>query len=129
MTSDLIALRDIISSSVDTVVRICESEGKPFPSLHEPIHPSEFTPKGIRNHPQVLDAIGLIVAAATQLVATVSPPPVTLTTSVFRVSGSSVLLVLALRNICLPNSSPCLQLSVLLRGRMLQRSYDRQDLR
>ena len=85
MTSDLKALRDIISSSVDSIVDICESEGKPFPSLNEPVQLSEFTPDGIRNNTKVLDAVGLIVAAATQLIATVNPPSVTLTTSAFRV--------------------------------------------
>lgn len=86
MTSELKALRDIISSSVDQIVDVCEKTGKPFPSLHEPIQFSEFTPDGIRNNPKVLDAIALIVAAATQLAVTVNPPPVTLTTSAFRVS-------------------------------------------
>ncbi|KAI5119658.1 hypothetical protein M0805_007749 [Coniferiporia weirii] len=83
MASDLKALRDIISSSVDKIIDVCASTGKDFPSLDQPIQFSEFTPDGIRNHPQVADSIGLIVAAAFQLIATVQPPAGTLTTSAF----------------------------------------------
>ena len=85
MASELRALRDIISSSIDNILNVCAETGKDFPSLNEPIHPSEFTPDGIRNHPQVADAIGPAVAAAFQLIQTLQSPPVTLTTSAFRV--------------------------------------------
>ncbi|THH07842.1 hypothetical protein EW145_g3108 [Phellinidium pouzarii] len=86
MASDLKALRDIISSSVDKIVGVCASTGKDFPSLDQPIQFSEFSPDGIRNHPDVADNVGLIVAAAFQLIATVQPPASTLTTSAFRFS-------------------------------------------
>ncbi|KAI5119663.1 hypothetical protein M0805_007754 [Coniferiporia weirii] len=86
MASDLKALRDIISSSVDKIVDVCESTKKDFPSLDQPIQFSEFTPDGIRNHPEVADNVGLIVAAAFQLIATVQPPASTLTTAAFRFS-------------------------------------------
>ncbi|EJD00206.1 O-methyltransferase [Fomitiporia mediterranea MF3/22] len=83
MSSDLRSLRDIISSSVDNILNACESAGKIFPSLDEPVQLSEFTPEGIRNQPAVAQSIALICAAATQLIATVRPPPATLTVSAF----------------------------------------------
>ena len=85
MTSELKALRDIITSSIDQIIDVCETSGKGFPSLDEPIDSSEFTPEGIRNNPIVSDNIGLAVAAAFQLIATLQPPPTTLTTAAFRV--------------------------------------------
>ncbi|EJD01727.1 S-adenosyl-L-methionine-dependent methyltransferase [Fomitiporia mediterranea MF3/22] len=81
MTSDLKALRDIISSSVDSIVRVCDNTGRDFPSLDEPVNPSEFSPNGIRNDPTVAQSISFIVAAALQLVATVQSPPITLVTA------------------------------------------------
>lgn len=132
MTSELIALRDIISSSVDQIVDICEKTGKPFPSLNEPIQFSEFTPDGIRNDPKVLDAIGLIVAATTHLAAAVNPPPVTLTTSAFRVNTvlpSFFLCMYTNRRDILRFSLPCLLHLVLPRRRTLQKYYARLDSR
>ncbi|KAL5492808.1 hypothetical protein ACEPAI_4256 [Sanghuangporus weigelae] len=84
MASELEALRDIISTSVTKVLNICESNEKHFPSLSDPIHPSEFTPDGIRNHPAVAEQISVAVAAALQLVATLQPPVVNLWNSAFR---------------------------------------------
>ncbi|TCD60068.1 hypothetical protein EIP91_010786 [Steccherinum ochraceum] len=78
--SDLQALSDIITSSVDQILSVCKAKGKDFPRLDKPIHPSEFTPEGIRNDPQVSDAIALVVTAAFQLIQTVRSPPVTLVT-------------------------------------------------
>lgn len=85
MAADLKALRDIISSSIDNILNVCAETGKDFPSLEQPIQFSEFTPDGIRNHPQVAEAIGPAVAAAFQLIQSLQSPPVTLTTSAFRV--------------------------------------------
>lgn len=85
MASDLKSLRDIIVSSIDNIIATCEETGKEFPKLNEPIQFSEFTPDGIRNHPKVSDNIALAVAAAFQLIQTLQSPPVTLTTSAFRV--------------------------------------------
>lgn len=85
MASDLKALRDIIVSSIDQIIDVCESTGKEFPKLNEPIQLSEFTPDGIRNHPKVFDNIALAVTAAFQLIQTLQSPPVTLTTAAFRV--------------------------------------------
>ena len=85
MASDLKALRDILVSSIDNILAVCEETGKEFPKLSEPVHPSEFTPEGIRNHPKVSDNIAIAVAAAFQLIQTIQSPPVTLTTAAFRV--------------------------------------------
>ncbi|KAL5536477.1 hypothetical protein ACEPAF_299 [Sanghuangporus sanghuang] len=78
MTDDLKALRDIISSSVDSITAACEAAGTPFPSLNDPIQPSEFTRHGIRSHPAVMHSVSLILSAATRLIATVQPPPATM---------------------------------------------------
>lgn len=81
MSSNLKALSSLISESVATIVEVCEQSGKEFPSLDRPIEPSEFSPTGIRNDPTVIKAIGIAVAAATQLSTMLTPPPVTLATS------------------------------------------------
>ena len=85
MTTDLESLRDIIVSSVDRIVRICEETGKEFPPLDKPAHPSEFSSESIRNNPMVADNINLAVAAASQLIATLRPPSVHLWNSAFKV--------------------------------------------
>ena len=85
MASDLKALRDIIVASIDSIIAVCEETGKDFPKLSEPVQFSEFTPDGIRNHPKISDNIAVAVAAAFQLIQTVQSPPITLTTSAFRV--------------------------------------------
>ncbi|KAH8111778.1 S-adenosyl-L-methionine-dependent methyltransferase [Phellopilus nigrolimitatus] len=99
MSADLKSLRDIISSSIDIILDTCEKTGKEFPSLDQPIHPSEFSPEGIRNDSNVQDAIGLIVAAASQLIATVQSPPATLTISTFKFTLSAALGIAEAANI------------------------------
>ena len=99
MASDLKALRDIIVSSIDNIIATCEETGKEFPKLSEPVQFSEFTPDGIRNHPKVSDNIALAVAAAFQLIQTLQSPPVTLTTSAFRVRNSGIYSTVALSHI------------------------------
>ncbi|TCD69561.1 hypothetical protein EIP91_007185 [Steccherinum ochraceum] len=89
--ADLQALGDIIASSIGQIISTCNAEGKDFPRLDDPIQPSEFSPDGIRNHPQVSDAIGLLVTAAFQLIQTVRSPPVTLLTQVGRGALSACL--------------------------------------
>lgn len=88
MTTELQALGQIIANSIAAITVVCDQTGKDFPSLSEPIHPSEFSPEGIRNDSRVTEAIALAVAAATQLVATLQSPPVTLTVSAFRVCAN-----------------------------------------
>ncbi|EJC99763.1 O-methyltransferase [Fomitiporia mediterranea MF3/22] len=84
MTDDLRALGNIISSAINSICAVCETSGKEFPSLNDPIHASEFTPEGIRNDSSVALSINLIRAAATQLLATVTPPAATMTLSAFK---------------------------------------------
>ena len=86
MTTDLEKLTGLIVQSVSTIVQTCNRVGKEFPSLDRPIEPSEFSPDGIRNNPAIAESIGLAVAAATQLIATLTPPPMTLLVSACRVS-------------------------------------------
>ena len=86
MTSDLKKLSSLISRSVATIVDVCEQSGREFPSLDLPIEPSEFTPNGIRNHPAIVEAIGIAIAAAAQLSAILTPPPLTLATSSAKVT-------------------------------------------
>ncbi|KAL5513561.1 hypothetical protein ACEPAH_3960 [Sanghuangporus vaninii] len=84
MANELEALRDLVSSSVSKVLDVCERTNKDFPSLNKPVHPSEFSPEGIRNHPAVSEHITVAIAAATQLVATLQNPLVNLWNSSFR---------------------------------------------
>ncbi|EJC99901.1 S-adenosyl-L-methionine-dependent methyltransferase [Fomitiporia mediterranea MF3/22] len=84
MADDLKALGSIISSAITDICGVCDKSGKAFPALNDPIHPSEFTPQGIRNDPSVVQSINLIVAAASQLLATVRPPAATMTLSAFK---------------------------------------------
>lgn len=87
MTAELLALRDIITSSIDAIVDACRATGVDFPSLDDPVQLSEFAPDGIRNRPEVVPHVASIVAAATQLVKTVQPPALTLATDAFKVSS------------------------------------------
>ncbi|EJD00232.1 S-adenosyl-L-methionine-dependent methyltransferase [Fomitiporia mediterranea MF3/22] len=54
MATEIEGLRDIISSSINNFISICVKTGVDFPSLNEPVHPSEFSPDGIHNHPELI---------------------------------------------------------------------------
>ncbi|THG98942.1 hypothetical protein EW026_g3332 [Hermanssonia centrifuga] len=84
MAVELTQLRGIIVGTIDAILDACKREGKDFPKLDVPAEPAEFLPDGIRNDSQVLDAITLGVAAASQLIATLQPPAMTLYTSATR---------------------------------------------
>ncbi|KAI5116033.1 hypothetical protein M0805_002088 [Coniferiporia weirii] len=99
MSEDLKSLLDIISSSVHTILDTCKKTGKEFPSLNHPAQPSEFSPDGVRNDPAVVESIGLIVAAATQLIATVQPPAVTVTNLALRFTVTAALGVAEAANV------------------------------
>ena len=75
MLAELKALRDIISSSVDTIVNECEGAGVDFPSLDEPFRPSSTD---IRQKADVAEAIRKIIAASQQLIASTQAPQLTL---------------------------------------------------
>lgn len=74
MTSNLISLRDILNSAIDTILTTCSQKNTEFPSLDSPAQPSEFTAESIRNYPAVAHAIKLGVAAASQLIVTLQSP-------------------------------------------------------
>lgn len=86
MAEDLRQLRDVIVGAIDSILAVCEQRGCDFPRLDCPAEPSEFLPEGVRNDPKVTDAIVLGVAAASQLITTLSPPAMTLYNSAARVS-------------------------------------------
>ena len=90
MTEELKKLGAIISSSINTIINICELRGEEFPSLNFPAQSIEFSPDGIRNDRRIADAVSLGIAAAAQLVATLQPPHVTLLTSSTKVRFSIV---------------------------------------
>ena len=75
MSSELKALRDIISASIDTIVNECEADGVDFPSIDEPFKPSPADP---RQKAEVSEAIRKIVAASQQLIVSTQAPPLTL---------------------------------------------------
>ena len=85
MSSSLVALRDIIVSSINTIIAVCNETGCEFPSLDEPFHSSEFTADGIRNDPRMLHPIVHGIAAASQLIATLQAPATSLTVAMLMV--------------------------------------------
>ena len=75
MLSDLKALRDILTASIDTITNGCEGAGIDFPSLNEPFWSSTTDP---RRQSEISEAIAKVVAASEQLIATVQAPQLTL---------------------------------------------------
>ncbi len=78
MSEELQQLRDIIVGSIDTILLSCKRKDVDFPHLDDPALASEFESTGMRNDPSVAEASTLAVAAATQLVATLQSPAITL---------------------------------------------------
>lgn len=73
---DIRALLDLIKTSIDDAERACITSGQLFPSL-DTLYSSKS--EAARSHPAVEQASNILIAAAYQLIATVRPPPVTLT--------------------------------------------------
>ena len=67
-------LRRILDGAIDTVTFVCERRNEDLPHLDAPADPSEFSPEGIRNDPEVAQAIKLGVSAASHLVAALQSP-------------------------------------------------------
>lgn len=86
MSSELQQLRAILNTTIDRILSVCSQQEQSFPSLNEPADLSELSQTGIRNHPEISDAIPLAVAAASQLIATLQPPTTTLCVAAARVS-------------------------------------------
>ncbi|KAJ3537872.1 hypothetical protein NM688_g6604 [Phlebia brevispora] len=87
--NDLKSLRNILTSSIDSIIDVCEKQGEDFPRIEVPADPSELTQDGIRSDPQVRGAILLGVSAAAQLIATLQPPQdyLTMCSARYTVSG------------------------------------------
>lgn len=79
---ELRALGNIISTSIDRILDRCSKESLSFPSIHEPANNAT---EEVRNDPEVAISINLLVAAATQLIATVRPPAKTLFVNAYSV--------------------------------------------
>ena len=87
MAELLIDLRRILDEAIDTIISVCERRNDDFPHLDTSADPSEFSPEGIRNDPEVAQAIKLGVAAASQLVAALQSPIQAITHMSFLVRG------------------------------------------
>ena len=74
--SPLVALARIISQGVQTLESVYAEKGLSFPSLDEP-----FQPSPLDLDPDVGNTTRLVVAAAYQIIATVTPPQETITHS------------------------------------------------
>lgn len=75
MLSDLRALRDIVTTSIDTIINIYEAAGIDFPPLNDPIGSPSTSP---RHSAELSEAIAKTVAASEQLIATIQAPQLTL---------------------------------------------------
>ncbi|KAJ7101321.1 O-methyltransferase [Mycena belliarum] len=71
--STLRRLAELITQSVDTMERTYHDAGVASPSLDEPFDPSEAAAV-LRKKPEMTQAVQIIVAAASQLIATVRDP-------------------------------------------------------
>lgn len=75
MTSTLKSLSNLISGAVDDIEHICTVRSFEFPSLDEPF---TLESERARFDPDILTSVSIIVAAASQLIACVREPSVTL---------------------------------------------------
>lgn len=72
---ELRALSDLIHRSIEKIEHVCATSGSSLPSLHDPFNPDE---EAIFADAQVQEQGAIAVAAASQLIAALRPPPVTL---------------------------------------------------
>jgi hypothetical protein len=68
-------LLTIINDNVKLLKSVCRENGTQIPDLQSPFHPAS---EAFRANPQAAEAISLVVAAAGQLSAILTPPPVSL---------------------------------------------------
>jgi hypothetical protein len=80
MATHLSSLVEIISSNVAAIEKVYAAHGQPIPSLDDPPQPPTFDPQ------ELLIPTSLVVAAAFQLMNTVSPPQMSLIGSNLAVS-------------------------------------------
>ena len=91
--STLSLLRDIINNSIDVIESHLATKGATFPSLNDPFIPTSDA-EAILLEPDVISATSHIIAAASQLVATVRHPAQTViddTLSVWQILLSSLI--------------------------------------
>ncbi|EPQ59057.1 S-adenosyl-L-methionine-dependent methyltransferase [Gloeophyllum trabeum ATCC 11539] len=86
--SELRALSDLIKNSIETVETVCKRNGQPYPSSHAPF---TMASEAIRIDPEISQAGTTIVAAASQLIVAVRPPPLTLVATALQYHVSSSL--------------------------------------
>ncbi|KAJ6553093.1 S-adenosyl-L-methionine-dependent methyltransferase [Mycena capillaripes] len=96
--STLRILLNILGEAVSTLERVYADAGAPLPSLDEPFK-REAPSEALKQNPDVAGAVKNIMAAATQMVATVSDPVVTVINSGFAFHISSCLRVASEINI------------------------------
>jgi hypothetical protein len=68
MSSPLTALSQIISSGINTIEATYATHGATFPSIDEPFQPPAF------NDPALVHPTNLVIAAAAQLIASLTHP-------------------------------------------------------
>ena len=91
MLSELKALRDIISSSVDTIVTAYEKASTEFPSLDDPLRSCHSKATcDPRRQSEVAEAISKIVAGSEQLIASVQAPALFLVNAMKAVSAAQL---------------------------------------
>lgn len=90
MSEELLQLRNIIVGALQTILQTCEQRNEDFPQLELPAHASEFTARGIRNDPAIIEASTIAISAASQLIATLQSPATTLATAASSVSDTSI---------------------------------------
>ncbi|EEB94917.1 hypothetical protein MPER_06196 [Moniliophthora perniciosa FA553] len=73
------ALLELITNNVSVLEKACASSGTEIPDLYSPFHPST---EAFRTNPDAAEASNVIVAAAHQLAAILTPPQVALYNSV-----------------------------------------------
>jgi hypothetical protein len=67
-----------MNSSIERVKDILKQTGHEFPSLYTPFTPQS---EAIRGIPEIRDAGAELVAAASQIISTMNPPPLTILNS------------------------------------------------
>ena len=82
---ELQALVNLINTSFDEIKHACTTQGKDFPSLHEPF---DLQAEAIVVFPEVLKAGSVITAAASQLATAVRPPTLSVFAQALQVLSS-----------------------------------------
>ncbi len=72
---ELRTLGNLVSAAIDQIEQACVSQGKDLPTLDQPSNPQS---EAILLQPDVAKASNVIIAAASQLIAAVRPPTVSL---------------------------------------------------